>query len=319
MVRNPGWTDEEIAGDLDPIAQEAVIWFATMHADELTPADREAFQTWMSRDARHRAAYADVERLMSGVAELPAAKERRRAARLKMTRRTFGVAVAAAALGGGGWIISRQHPFADYRTATGERRTITLPDNSRVELSTASALSLDFSSRLRLATLHMGEAFFSVAPDATRPFVVEAAGGRTMAEGTAFNIGYMLDDDVRVTVAEHAVSIRLGTQDVRLDVDTQVVYGRHGIGVPERVDPATELAWRDGRLVFVSAPFGRVIAALNRWRRGKLMVMSDALAARPVTLIVDLEKSGDVLTTLEEALPIRTVNVTPYLTLIFDV
>jgi hypothetical protein len=42
------------------------------------------------------------------------------------------------------------------------------------------------------------------------------------------------------------------------------------------------------------------------------------LAARPVTLIIDLEKSGNILATLEEALPIHVVNVTPYLSLVFD-
>lgn len=319
MGQDPGWADDQdFGGDLDPISQAAVTWFATMHADEVSAAHRAAFRAWLRQDPRHQAAYADVERTWSGASELPIVKARRRASRLKVTRRALGKAAIAAVIGGSAWVVYQQHPFADYRTGTGERRAVKLADNSSVELAAATALSVDFSPQLRLVTLHRGEAYFSVAPDQTRPFVVEAAAGRIMAAGTSFNVDYVSDDDVRVTVAEHAVNVRLGAKDVRLDAGSQVVYFRKDIGAPQDIDPATELAWREGRLVFVSQPFGRVIASLNRWRRGKLMVMSSTLAMRPVTLIVDLEKSGDLLSTLEDTLPIRVVNLTSYMTLIFE-
>ncbi|WP_213774023.1 FecR domain-containing protein [Bradyrhizobium sp. dw_78] len=319
MGPNSDWTGNQDLDDLDPIAREAVAWFALMHADQVANADRASFRAWMRRDPSHRAAYEEVERLWAGVTDLPVAKARRRKSGAQMTRRTLGKAVVALAVGGGAWAISRQFPLADYRTATGERRLITLPDRSTVDLSAASAFSLDFRPDLRLVTLLAGEAFFSAEPDRTRPFVVQAGTGRTMAMGTEFNIDYVSDDDVRVTVAEHAVDVRLGAEDVRIEAGTQVAYGRNSIGAPAAIDPATELAWREGRLVFVSAPFARVVAALNRWRRGRLIVMSPALEARPVTLIVDLQKSGDILSTLETALPIRLVQLTPYLTLVFAV
>jgi transmembrane sensor len=319
MGPDPNWTDDnDFGGKLDPISQEAVTWFATLHADEVTRADQVAFRAWLRRDERHRAAYAEVERLWSGAAELPIVKARRRARRMAITRRTLGKGLLAAVVGGGGWVVYQQHPFADYRTGTGERRTVTLTDNSTVEMAGATALSADFSSHLRLVTLHQGEAYFSVAPETSRPFVVEAAAGRTMAAGTSFDVDYISDDDVRVTVARHAVNIRVGAADMRLDAGSQLTYNRETIGLPQSIDPASELGWRDGRLIFLSQPFGRVIASLNRWRRGRLMVMGSALAARPVTLIIDLEKSGNILATLEDALPIQVVNVTPYLTLVFE-
>jgi transmembrane sensor len=319
MGHDPGWTDDKDFGrDLDPISQEALTWFATMHADEVTTADRVAFRAWLRRDTRHRSAYAEIERLWSGASQLPVVKARRRAARLAVTRRAFGKGAIVALIGGGAWMAYRQHPFADYKTGSGERRTVTLADDSTVEMAAATTLSVDFGSQVRLVTLYGGEAYFSVAPDPARPFVVEAAAGRTMAAGTAFNVDYASDDDVRVTVAEHAVNVRVATKDLRLDAGSQVVYGRNDIGAPQEVDPSSVLAWRAGRLVFLSQPFGQVIASLNRWRRGRLMVMSNALAARPVTLVVDLQRSGDVLATLEDTLPIRVVNVTPLMTLIFE-
>lgn len=319
MGTDPNWTDDEDFGcNLDPVSQEAVTWFATMHADQVAPADQVAFRAWLRRDERHRAAYAEVERLWSGASELPIVRSRRRTKRIAVTRRTFGAGVLAAVVGAGTWTAYQQHPFADYRTATGERRTVKLADDSTVDMAGATAMSIDFSSELRLITLHRGEAYFSVASTTSRPFVVEAAAGRTMAAGTAFNVDYVSDDDVRVTVARHAVDVRVGAEGVRLDAGSQLTYGRESIGASQTIDPASELGWRDGRLAFISQPFGRVIASLNRWRQGRLMVMGSALAARPVTLIIDLQKSGNILATLEDTLPIRVVNVTPYLTLVFE-
>ncbi|GAB1715841.1 MAG: iron dicitrate transporter FecR [Nitrobacter sp.] len=319
MGPDPNWTDDnDFGADLDPISREAVTWFAAMHADDVPKADQIAFRAWLRRDDRHRAVYKQVERLWSGASELPIVKTRRNTARLAVTRRALGKGVLAAMIGGGAWVTYQQHPFADYRTGTGERRTVTLADHSTVEMAGSTVLSVDFGPRLRLVTLHRGEAYFSVAPEQSRPFVVKAAAGRTMALGTSFNVDYISDDDVRITVARHAVDVRVGAADARLDAGSQLTYGRESIGDPQHIDPVSAFGWRDGRLVFLSQPFGRVIASLNRWRPGRLMVMGSALAARPVTLIVDLEKSGNILATLENTLPIRAVNVTPYLTLVFE-
>lgn len=315
MGPDPVWTDDkDFAENLDPVSQEAVTWFATMHADEVTAADRVAFRAWLRRDERHRTAYADVERMWAGASELPVVKARRRAQRLIVSRRTLGKAAIAAVVGGSAWTVYRQHPFADYRTDVGERRMVTLADNSSVEMAASTALSVNFDPHVRLVRLHRGEAFFTVAPGSARPFVVEAAAGRTMAAGTRFNVDYLCDD-VRVTVAENAVHVRVGARDQRLESGSQVTYTRGSIGAPRDADPATELAWREGRLIFVSQPFGRVIATLNRWRPGNLVVLGSALAERPVTLIVDLEKAGDILPVLQETLPIRVVRL-PYITLI---
>lgn len=312
---HPEWSDEP-GKDLDPVSREAVTWFAAMHADDVAASTRSAFRAWLRRDVRHQTAYADVERIWSAASELPAVKSHRRASRLAMTRRTLGKVAIAAAIGGSGWLGYQQYFLGDYRTGAGERRSVRLPDNSNVELAGATALSLDFRPQLRLVTLHKGEAFFSTTPDATRPFVVDAGAGRTMASGASFNIDYVADDDVHVTVSENAADIRLGIEDVRVSAGRQVSYGRKKMGVPNAVDPNEALAWREGRLVFVSAPFGRVVASLNRWRSGKLLIVSPSLVERPVTLIVDLDRVGDIPDVLKDSLPIRLVNVTPYVTLI---
>lgn len=317
MAPKPDWADDESFGEaLDPVEREAVAWFVTINSDAVSNADKAAFRAWLRRDADHAAAYEEIARIWSGAAELPLVKERRRASRARVSRRTLGKLVLAAGIGGAGWALYRQHPLADYRTGAGERRALTLPDGSGAELAAASALSIDFRPERRLVRLLEGEAFFTVAPNQAPPFVVEAQGGMTRALGTAFNIAHE-PQGVRVVVAKHAVELRLAGKQARVEAGHGASYGDGAIGPALALDVEAETAWREGRLVFLSAPFGRVIASLNRWLPGRLVLMSSSLAERPVTLIVDLHKSENVLATLEDALPIRTVHLTPYLTFVF--
>ena len=145
-----------------------------------------AFKAWLDEDPAHAQAYANAERLWTRSGDLPETKARKKKA--KLTRRDLGKAVLALGAAGAAWSYLSDHPFADYRTSSGERRRISLPDGSRVDLAPQSRLSMTFDGQVRRLTLHEGEAFFNVATD-RRPFTVEAGRGITTALGTAFGLG----------------------------------------------------------------------------------------------------------------------------------
>jgi len=311
------WGDKDFAQNLDPVMREAVAWFGITHGDTVSAADQAAFRAWMRRDPAHPTAYAEVEQLWAGAAGLPAVTERKRKTRRVLTRRMFTQAGMLLAIGGGAWMFKETHPFADYRTATGERRNFALPDGSSADLSTATALSIDFGPDRRNVFLEAGEAFFAVAQDARRPFAVQARNGTTTALGTAFSVS-IVDGSVRVTVAEHAVEVATATQVARVEEGSQVTYDSNALSAPVSTDAEAELAWRGGQLVFASARFDRVVAALNRWRSGRIIIMDDALTGRIVTVIVDLNRTDDIMAQLSDALPIRVVHVTPLVTLVFS-
>ncbi len=298
------------------IFEQAAIWFATMQGSTPSHAERDALAVWLAADPRHAEAYANIERLWAGAVDLPGLKERHEAVQQALTRRRFGKAVIVAAAGAGAWSYLAGHPFADYRTATGERRTVALPDGSWVELAADTALSLGFSQDARHLTLHGGEAFFMVAADAARPFVVEAGTGLTTALGTAFGVAY-LDDAAEITVTEHAVKVALGTQSAQVAAGSAVSYDGRAIGAVHDSNGGETLAWREGRLVFTQASLATVVGALNRWRRGRILVMDGGLAARTITLIVNLDRSDTIVAQLAEALPIRVIKLSSYLTLLF--
>lgn len=72
-----------------------------------------------------------------------------------------------------------------------------------------------------------------------------------------------------------------------------------------------------GRLIVTQAPLGQAVQALNRWRSGRIVVMSNSLAQRPLTLIVNLNRTETIVAQLAETAPIRIAAPTPHLTLLF--
>lgn len=305
----------ETIEDVDPVVAEATQWFVTLHDEPADASGNSEFRAWREADPRHAAAYDRLSRLWGASGHLGSlTAHSARADRRSVLRGAASAALAVSALWAGGRLLLGPHPFADHGTGTGERRTVMLPDRSRVELSTATALSVDFSSRRRLVRLLDGEAWFQVARDPARPFIVEAAGGRTTALGTAFAVARQ-GDGARICVTEHAVRVVAGSMARTVGEGQSLVYGSGSKGLVESADPAA-LAWRSGRLAFVNRPLGEVAAELDRWTGGHTIVADEALAAHPVTLMTATQEAGDALVKLAAAVPMRITRLTSLLTIV---
>lgn len=298
------------------IAVEAADWLVKAVGGKMTAREQAAFDAWLAADPEHAEVYANVERLWRGSSELPEIKSRNTKARKtasKLTRRDAGKAIIALGLGFVGWRYFADHPFADYRTGTGERQSIDTPDGTRIDLAAQSRLSLVFDDRARRITLHEGEAFFRVAKD-PRPFRVTAGEGVTTALGTAFGVRYR-EHKARVIVTEHATRVTLGGGSAQVDAGYEVEYETR-LGAVEQGDPGEALSWRDGRLVFNGTPLGEVVDAINLWRRGTIAVVGGDLARRPVTLIADVNRLGAIDEEIERSMRVRAVKITPLLILL---
>lgn len=300
---------------IDPVMAEATRWFVTLHEEPSNTDLRPEFEAWRDSDTRHSVAYERLQKLWGASAHLPALVSQTPIAdRRAFMRNAVGGGLAIAIIGGSGRLVMGAHPFADHRTRTGERSTVILADGSRIELSTSTALKVDFSNDLRRIRLLEGEAWFQVAKDMARPFVVEAAGGRTTALGTAFAVA-VGKKNATVSVTEHLVNVASGGAVRRVFKGQGVRYDRKGIGAPVASDH-TSLAWRDGRLAFVNLPLGDVVAEVDRWTGGHTMVLDKTLAAHPVTLTIGIEDAGDALHRLASILPVRITRLTSALTVL---
>lgn len=196
-------------------SHEAIDWFARLQADDVTPEDRRRFEQWLQQRPGHarafeqatalwaaldepsRAAYQQLNPVVQQAshARLPAAipgPPHPSARTLSLRRWRMGSAAAAVAvcvvcltL----WLPGMVRIWnSAYHTDWGERRTVVLEDGSTVLLNTHSALAVKFSPQHREATLVDGEAFFEVAANPDRPFVVLTDQGRTQVVGTRFSV-----------------------------------------------------------------------------------------------------------------------------------
>mgnify|MGYP003636197097 CR=1 FL=1 len=309
--------DRALAG-LDAASRQAIEWLARRHDPDTSGFDARTFQAWLAASPRNRRAFAEVEALWQAgeQASSPAAPALSRRA---FGRRALAAGIAAMAVTGAGTLALAPEP-ADFRTAPGETTQITLPDGTAVDLSTDTALRLVFSDRERRVELLSGEAFFAVTKDTDRPFRVAAGETEAEALGTAFSVARM-NDGARVTVTEHSVAVTAGGERRVVTAGQHVVAsavgGRLRLGPIEGADIDRDLSWRAGKLVFLDRPLGGVVAELDRWRRGRTMVLDGALAARPVTVVLDTRRAADAVPILARAVPMRWTDVTPYLTLVY--
>ncbi|MDX3911703.1 MAG: FecR family protein [Sphingobium sp.] len=307
----------------EEIRQEAARWIAERDAGLLTPGDEKARAAWLAADPLHATAYARLERTWSTMGSVPVKAEiHRRSTVLPFrlparSRQWLGGAVAAClALA----IVGTAQDWptrlrADAMTATGERREVVLTDGSRVELNTASAIMIDYRSERRIIHLLKGEAAFTVAADRTRPFTVEAGDGATTALGTRF-IVRREGADTDVTVTEHRVRVARAAEAATpawiaiVSEGEASRYGPGGIIAPHAVDIDAAAAWTRGRLVLVDRPLGDVVAELNRYHRGYIRVVGEALAERRFSGVLPVDDPIGSLDAIQRSLGISSTRIT---------
>lgn len=173
---------------------------------------------------------------------------------------------------------------ARFTTAIGGHRKLGLPDGSRVELNTASVVRAAIGDNHREVWLDRGEAYFEVAHDKARPFVVHAGSRRVTVLGTKFSI-QRAGDKLVVSVLDGRVRVDDidGTRAVRSMIITEgdIAVARGPaelitVKSDERVEDS--LAWRRGMLSFDQERLGDIAAEFNRYN-AKQMIVSDPVAA----------------------------------------
>lgn len=190
---------------------------------------------------------------------------------------------------------------AEYAVATerGQRMTLRLSDGTRVILNAESRLALPSASDPRAVHLE-GEAFFEVAHDPRRPFVIQTDGARVRVLGTTFSVSAYGDrDEVRVAVAEGSVSLHA---DGAAAQDTVVLRRRdlgiassRGLTVREHINLDRYHAWVEGRLVFDATRLDEVARDLERKYDVQIQFADSTLQRRLLTATFDNHALPNVL------------------------
>lgn len=319
------------------IAAEAAIWIARLHGPGRSRHLERACLAWQARSPAHRLAFERCTDLWMDVAgvdraavvraavsspeqDLPSGGPPKRAGQgtgWRLRPRTLVSAATAAVALAAVLVLQPWRDIDTYDTGLGEQRLVVLGDGSRMSLNTATRVKVELGPTLRRVSVEGGEAFFEVAKDANRPFVVQAAGTEVKATGTAFVVRLLPGAPgavkaLDVTLVEGQVVVReAGLRRAQTTPPVVMAAGERlrisgaqgreqGQGrAASNAEPAQAqrdrprldqvLAWKSGEAVFDNTSLPEALAEMNRYSAMPIVADPSLAALR----ISGLYKTGD--------------------------
>lgn len=202
----------------------------------------------------------------------------------------------------------------EVRTAIAETRVVPLEDGSRMTLGARSDAQVRFASTEREVVLESGQAFFEVAHDADRPFIVLAGNAEIRVTGTRFDVRRS-GDNVQISVLEGRVEVRRRQVDAPRPAGSPAVVLTAGerssleggqTFTPEQRAPVTPGEWRSGRLYYSEARVSDIVADVQRYSDRPIRLASAEVGAMRVTTSFRSDDIDQFIANLETALPIAS-------------
>ncbi|WP_177175783.1 FecR family protein [Sphingopyxis sp. YR583] len=284
--------------------EEALEWLVRLTSGDVGADERARFARWHAEPG-HAAAYDEARLLWEGIGQVFSAPDNVVVLRPPVRsirswgRQAAAIAACVAVFGLAGQQYIRFWQY-DATTRGSARGTETLADGSRIELNTGSALDVAYSGRDRRVTLARGEAFFNVKRDPARPFIIKAGSGEVRVLGTAFSVERS-GEGARVTVIRGKVRVEAAGKYVDLVPNQQVRFDGGPPQAVRGVDAGKLLAWSEGRLVFEKRPLGEVVAAIDRYYPGMIILDNEKAAKKSVDAVVHLDRIDEWLGSLEKS------------------
>lgn len=326
------------------LQREAQAWLRRLASGAATQRDLQGLRRWQATSPAHAQAFAEARRLWNALdpaigqmlKDNPALRAEhtqpvqpvqpvRPERRPVLARRAFlGTALSAAGVAGATALVypplglwpSASEWNADFRTATGEQRSVVLADGVDLLLNTQTSVQrrtqdgrtvgielIAGETAVDLGGAASAPGTPGVARPAPQPFGVVAGAGRIDAQAGRFEVRY-LHGSACVTCIEGSVRVSHAMGARVLQARQQLVYDAASFGAPADIQPADASAWRTGVLVFRQTPLSRVVDEINRYRPGRVVLLARGLADRAVsgrfaiaaldTVLVQIQRSYDL-------------------------
>ncbi len=316
--------------DRKQIEEQAADWLQVLHEGMPSDAVMADFDRWMNLSARHSEIYAEMSESYYGLdfddefdllIDKPMAGElggtigaadskvvsissaaRKSEVSPSATRRPLAYAsafvgsLAVAASFFAVFILgqfSLPNGTAELVSPIGEVKVHELADASTVHLNTNTSLNIDYDADDRSLSLISGEAYFSVAKDPNRPFVVHTDGATVKALGTEFLVHNRGAGKIRVSVYESSVEVfhpQYLSTAVVLEEGDFLEFG------PDILNPSVaslaegeQPSWRENRLIFNNATLIEVAEILGEYHRGKIMIGEEVQNVRISGVFHDID------------------------------
>ena len=158
--------------------------------------------------------------------------------------------------------------FNTLSTPTGGQYNIVLADGTKVYLNAVSSIKYptQFNGDQRIVELD-GEAYFEVAKNKNKPFIVKSGDQDIEVLGTHFNVhAYDNESVVKTTLLEGSVAVNYKNQKAILKPGQQSnVSDKFNKITIKQVDTEAAIAWKNGRFKFDNADLKTVMRQLERW------------------------------------------------------
>ncbi|WP_160152755.1 FecR domain-containing protein [Microbulbifer sp. ALW1] len=309
------------------IRAQAADWLARQQSGAMSAAESDALEQWLQANPLHRQAFAQCQQLAlmtdflkedpelnAGLPEIRKAVRRRaQSLRAPYQWRWLG-AIAATILVLVAGVIARDNYAIDYyQTEIGGQRVVHLEDGSTLMLNTNTRVGVRYQRKQRSLFLERGEAFFMVAKNPERPFVVAVRGSEVRALGTAFNVALQADR-VQVGVTQGIVEVRAEDATGETQQLAKMLPGegvrytatnpRDSSGVvPVNLDQVT--AWQTHRIYFDNERLEDAIAEYNRYTTRKMVLVGDALTNQRISGVFNIGDADGLAFALEQGFGAR--------------
>lgn len=293
MVRSPG--SERACTVIEPLEDQAARYILRQEESDWSQADQDELDVWLQSSARHKAVYwrlrhgwTEADRIAA--LDLGPPSERKIFQAFKGTVFKAGVALAASIIPliFLGLFLSSDRPepqYTQFSTEVGQRKMLSFPDGSHIDLNTNSRMRVKLNERTRIVYLDRGEAYFEVAADKHRPFYVFTGDRLVRVLGTKFAIRRE-GEKVATAVVEGRVQLGRVVDGAMQDTlilkrgDSAISMGPQTLAVYDKMDRVSNATgWVRGLLTFDRMSLVDAANEFNRYNERKLVIEGDELGS----------------------------------------
>lgn len=282
---------------------EAADWLIRQQEKPLTNSEQEQLQQWLESSKDNQCAWQRAQHFINKVDTLPkevayAVLNRPDDATRRLHIGKLALLLASGPLMWGGYkAVDSQQWSADYRTAKGQQKQVTLPDGTQVKLNTATAFDISFDHQARLLSLREGEIQVNTTTANAHlpiPFVVKTRDAVLSPLKANFTVR-QYRDLTRVGVIEGLVKaspkLAQATPDHAIKAGYQIELSSHAFISRQALESNTT-SWLDKMLAVHNMPLNQFVQEVSRYHSGLLRVAPE---------IANIDISG--------AFPIQDINI----------
>ncbi|RBO84665.1 FecR domain-containing protein [Marinomonas aquiplantarum] len=294
--------------------EQAAEWIIRQQEAPLSYQDKIAFEHWKNTSKANQKAWLMAEKLMGDIESLPKDMAIKVLNRPDSSERRYAIGklalllAAGPSLWGGYQAVKHQQWFADYRTAKGEFKKVTLPDGSTIKLNTATAFNIELSKKKRLLTLKEGEIDVQIASNPHRygPFLVNTQEVELTPIGQ--NIAVRQEQQITRVVALKGDVYALPHQKqanhpIVISAGTEASLSRFSL-ISNTPIKALSTSWLDHMIAVNNMPLAQFIKEVSRYRHGIIRV-SPNLADLAISGAFPNSDTNIILTMLSHTYPIE--------------